>query len=110
MYTPYAVVYYVQRVHLMCQVNSACTHLTVSDYMTDEIILMFVGTILHIPFWFFILMVLDVKKNGGKVRDALLIFKVSYLSDVPLLFPTGYNVSYIKLYVFVLAEKRLYSG
>lgn len=75
MYTPYAVVYYVQRVHLMCQVNSACTHLTVSDYMTPEIIVMLVGTILHIPIWFFVLMILDVKKNGGKFRDALSIFK-----------------------------------
>lgn len=74
MYTPYAIVYYVQRVHLMCQVNSACTHLVISDYMTPEILIMLFGTLIHIPIWFFVLMILDVKKNGGRVRDAMSVF------------------------------------
>lgn len=85
MYTPYAIVYYVQRVHLMCQVNSACTNLTVSDYLTPEILIMLFGTLLHIPIWFFILMILDVKKNGGKVSDALKVFKVGYSQLVSLI-------------------------
>lgn len=77
MYIPYAIVYYVQRVYLMCKVNSACTDLTIADYMTDEIIVMVVGMLVHIPFWFFILMVLDIKKSGGKVSDVFKIFRVS---------------------------------
>lgn len=79
MYIPYAIVYYVQRVYLMCQVNSACTNLTLGDYLTDEIIVMIVGIVFHIPFWFFVLIVLDIKKNGGKVRDAFKFFYVSII-------------------------------
>lgn len=72
MYIPYAIVYYVQRVYLMCKVNSVCSSSlpTFDRYMTDEIIVMLVGSLLHIPFWFFVLMMADIKKSGGKVSDA----------------------------------------
>lgn len=66
----------------MCKVNNACKYLTISDYMTPEILIMLFGTILHIPIWFFILMILDVKKNGGRVRDALSVFKKSSVNLV----------------------------
>lgn len=76
MYIPYAIVYYVQRVHLMCKVNSVCSSSlpTFDRYMTDEIIVMLIGNVLHIPFWFFVLMILDIRKSGGKVRDAFKFF------------------------------------
>lgn len=91
MYIPYAIVYYVQRVYLMCSVNSACTNLTLADYATDEIIVMLVGIIVHVPIFFFVLMVLDIKKTGGKVGEAFKVFRrkrrevideVGELSDV----------------------------
>ncbi|CAG2054714.1 unnamed protein product [Timema podura] len=69
MYIPYAIIYYVDRVHLMCRVNSACTNLTIVDYLTDEIIVMLFAILIHIPIWFFILLVLDVKKSGGRTSD-----------------------------------------
>nr|CAD7408080.1 unnamed protein product [Timema cristinae] len=69
MYIPYAIIYYVDRVHLMCRVNSACTNLTIVDYLTDEIIVMLFAILIHIPLWFFILLVLDVKKSGGRTSD-----------------------------------------
>ncbi|XP_054008555.1 cholesterol transporter ABCA5-like isoform X2 [Hylaeus anthracinus] len=72
LYVPYAAVYYVERVHLMCSINAACHHLTMSDYLTTEIILMAFGVLLHCPVWFFILLLLDIKKSGGNVGD---IFK-----------------------------------
>jgi ATP-binding cassette subfamily A (ABC1) protein 5 len=76
MYLPYAVVYYVDRVHLMCHVNSACTNLTLADYITDEIIVMLVGILLHIPIWFFVLLILDIKKSGGRASDVFRNFLV----------------------------------
>ena len=76
MYLPYAVVYFVDRVHLMCQVNKACTNLTLADYLTDEIIVMLVGILLHIPFWFFVLLILDIKKSGGRASDVFKHFLV----------------------------------
>ncbi|XP_024942835.1 ATP-binding cassette sub-family A member 5 [Cephus cinctus] len=72
MYIPYAAVYYVDRVHLMCSINTACHHLSMSDYLTTEIILMALGLLVHCPLWFFVLLVLDIKKSGGNVSD---IFK-----------------------------------
>ncbi|XP_014610023.1 PREDICTED: ABC transporter A family member 1-like isoform X1 [Polistes canadensis] len=69
MYVPFAAVYYVDRVHLMCSINAACHHLTMSDYLTTEIILMAVGVLLHCPLWFFVLLLLDIKKSGGNVSD-----------------------------------------
>lgn len=76
MYIPYAIVYYVQRVYIMCKVNIACTELTLGDYVTPEIIVMVIGIIIHIPFWFFMLLVIDIKKSGGRVRDAFKFIKV----------------------------------
>jgi len=76
MYVPYAVVYFVDRVHLMCRVNLACTNLTFADYITDEIIVMLVGIVLHIPIWFFVLLILDIQKSGGKASDVFKYFLV----------------------------------
>lgn len=75
MYTPYAIVYYIQRVYVMCKVNVACTSLSLEDYLTDEIIMMAVGCLLNIPFWFVVLLVLDIKKSGGKISDAFKFFR-----------------------------------
>ncbi|KAJ8972472.1 hypothetical protein NQ317_016605 [Molorchus minor] len=77
MYIPYAIVYYVQRVYIMCKVNYACTELTLADYATDEIVVMFIGIVIHIPFWFMMLLAIDIKKSGGRVRDALNIVKTA---------------------------------
>lgn len=74
MYVPYAAVYYVDRVHLMCSINTACQHLTLSDYLTSEIIIMGVGVILHCPVWFFVLLLLDIKKSGGNISDLFKYF------------------------------------
>ncbi|XP_043578785.1 cholesterol transporter ABCA5-like isoform X1 [Bombus pyrosoma] len=74
LYVPYAAVYYVERVHLMCSINAACHHLTMSDYLTTEIILMAFGVLLHCPVWFFVLLLLDIKKSGGNVSDVLKYF------------------------------------
>ncbi|XP_020292793.1 ATP-binding cassette sub-family A member 5-like [Pseudomyrmex gracilis] len=68
MYVPYAAVYYVVRVHLMCSINAACHHLTMWDYLTTEIIIMAFGVLLHIPLWFYVLLLLDIKKSGGNVN------------------------------------------
>lgn len=76
MYLPYAIIYFVQRVDLACKSNFGCTELTLYNYMTPEIVVMFIGLILHIPFWFLILLIVDVKKSGGRVRDVFKLSKV----------------------------------
>ncbi|XP_043274650.1 ABC transporter A family member 1-like isoform X2 [Venturia canescens] len=74
MYVPYAAVYYVDRVHLMCSINAACHHLTMSDYLTSEIIVMALSVLIHCPLWFFVLLILDIKKSGGNVSDVFKYF------------------------------------
>lgn len=69
MYVPYAAVYYVDRVHLMCSINAACHYLSMSDYLTTEILLLAVGVVLQCPIWFFVLLLLDNSKSGGNVGD-----------------------------------------
>lgn len=85
MYMPFAIIYYVQRVFVKCKHHYACEELTVSDYFTDEIIVMLIGIFVSMPFWFFVLIVLDVKKNGGRVRDVIKYF-FSNVSGVYLFF------------------------
>ncbi|XP_011632974.1 uncharacterized protein LOC105424434 [Pogonomyrmex barbatus] len=78
MYVPYAAVYYVDRVHLMCSINAACHYLAMSDYLTMEIILLAFGALVQCPIWFFVLLLLDINKSGGNVSD---IFKRYFLRD-----------------------------
>lgn len=82
MYIPYAAVYYVQRVYLMCQVSSACTELHLTDYFTNEIIVLLVAIVVHMPFWFALLVIIDIKKSGGRVRDGFKFLFPKKKSDV----------------------------
>lgn len=77
MYVPYAALYYIDRVYLMCSINATCHHLSISDYFTSEILIMAFGVILHCPVWFFVLLLLDTKKNGGNLRDFFKYYLVS---------------------------------
>lgn len=76
LYIPYAIIYFVDRVYLMCSTNPACSYLDFTDYLTDEIIVMIFSCLLHIPFWFMLLRVFDVKKAGGRASDAFQFLKV----------------------------------
>lgn len=69
MYIPYALVYFVDRVYIACNLNSACADLSLLDYMTEEIIVMIVSVIIHIPIWSLCLRIVDLKKNGGRLSD-----------------------------------------
>ncbi|XP_055621731.1 cholesterol transporter ABCA5-like [Toxorhynchites rutilus septentrionalis] len=69
MYIPYAAVYFVDRVYIACRLSSACAELSMAHYMTEEMIVMACGCLLHIPIWAFCLRVSDIMKSGGRMRD-----------------------------------------
>lgn len=71
MYIPYALIYFVDRIYIACSISNACSHLTIANYMTEEIIVMLASSLLHVPIWSVCLRIADIKKNGGKVRDML---------------------------------------
>lgn len=76
MYIPYAAVYFVDRVYVACRLSSACAELSLANYMTEEVIVMGLGAILHVPIWALCLRIVDISKTGGKVRDAFRSKKV----------------------------------
>ncbi|XP_055600772.1 cholesterol transporter ABCA5-like isoform X2 [Uranotaenia lowii] len=69
MYIPYAAVYFVDRVYIACQLSSACAELSMAHYMTEDMIVMACGCLLHIPIWAFGLRISDIMKSGGRMRD-----------------------------------------
>ncbi|XP_058834897.1 cholesterol transporter ABCA5-like [Topomyia yanbarensis] len=69
MYIPYAAVYFVDRVYIACRLSSACAELSMAHYMTEEMIVMVCGCLLHIPIWAFCLRISDIVKSGGRMRD-----------------------------------------
>lgn len=64
MYIPYAAVYFVDRVYVACRLSSACADLSFENYMTEEVIVMIVGVLLHIPIWLLLLRIVEIKKYG----------------------------------------------
>lgn len=69
MYIPYALVYFVDRIYIACSLTSACASLSFINYMTEEIIVMIISVVLHIPIWSVCLRIVDIKKNGGKITE-----------------------------------------
>lgn len=70
-YIPFGLMYYINKVYITCSVKNSCEDLSVSEYMTTEIIVLFVVTVLDIPFWYLLLRVADTVKLGGSWRAAL---------------------------------------
>lgn len=71
MYIPYALIYFVDRIYIACSISSACANLSIINYMTEEIVVILVSSVLHIPVWWIGLQIADIKKSGGRVRDVI---------------------------------------
>lgn len=72
MYIPYAAIYFVDRVYVACRLSSACAELTLANYMTEEVCVMAIGAVLHIPIWAVILRIIDERHSGstGSSKDS----------------------------------------
>lgn len=71
MYIPYALIYFVDRIYIACSISSACANLSIINYMTEEIVVVLLSSVLHIPIWWIGLQIADIKKSGGRVRDVI---------------------------------------
>lgn len=76
-YIPFGLLYYVNKIYLLCSITNTCDSLTVSDYMTTEIIILFVVVIVDIPLYYILMRLADTMKMGGDWREALWM-SVSY--------------------------------
>jgi len=87
LYIPYAILYFINRTFFQClirpgdDVTSAeelfgyCGNLPFSAYMTVEIWIIPLALLVHIFFYFTLLVVIDVKHSGGLAADALPFLK-----------------------------------
>ncbi|RZF33664.1 hypothetical protein LSTR_LSTR007042 [Laodelphax striatellus] len=64
-YIPFAMVYSVNKVYLNCHADMSCSKLTLCNFLTYEIFIMFVGLTAQIIFWSYVLMKLD-ERQGNK--------------------------------------------
>ncbi|XP_076036080.1 cholesterol transporter ABCA5-like isoform X2 [Oratosquilla oratoria] len=71
-YTPFGILYYIMKIYIKCSlIYGTCEALSFDDYMTKEIIVMFVATVLQTPIFYILLRIVDSIKFGGSALDAL---------------------------------------
>ncbi|KAB7495543.1 ATP-binding cassette sub-family A member 8-B, partial [Armadillidium nasatum] len=74
-YIPFGALYYVNKVYVNHSLANDTDNLTMSDYMTKEIIVMFVVCIVDIFLYYILLRIIYSVKLGGGIKDALWIKK-----------------------------------
>lgn len=79
-YIPFGLMYYINKVSFVCSTLNNCDYLSASDYMTPEIIVLFVVTVVSIPIWYLMLRVADSVKLGGSWQSALWMKVSTFLS------------------------------
>ncbi|XP_026730464.1 ATP-binding cassette sub-family A member 5-like [Trichoplusia ni] len=67
MYIPYAIIYYVDRVYVTCNLRGLCTTPALSSYFTAEVWVLVVAMLLHVPVCGAVLLAADRLKSGGRI-------------------------------------------
>jgi len=87
LYLPYAILYYINRAYFQCLLNphrdatsqeevfAKCSNQPLSAYMTVEIWIIPIAMLVNLIFYFFLLIIIDVKASGGMAADAFPFLK-----------------------------------
>ncbi|XP_049879366.1 cholesterol transporter ABCA5-like isoform X2 [Pectinophora gossypiella] len=67
MYIPYAIIYYVDRVFVTCNLRGLCTTPALSIYFTAEVWVLIVAMLFHVPICGAALLAADRLKSGGRI-------------------------------------------
>ncbi|CAK1541868.1 unnamed protein product [Leptosia nina] len=67
MYIPYAIIYYVDRVYLTCNLSGLCTVPALSSYFTAEVWVLICAMVVHVPLCGAALLAADRLKSGGRI-------------------------------------------
>ncbi|XP_069935833.1 cholesterol transporter ABCA5 isoform X2 [Cherax quadricarinatus] len=70
-YIPFGLLFFINRVYVLCSLRNSCGQLTASDYMTPEINSLFVIVLVDIFVYYILLRLADTLKLGGSWREAL---------------------------------------
>lgn len=95
MYIPYAAVYFVDRVYISCSLINTCSKVTMADYITEPLLVLFFASILHIPIWMLCLRIIDVRKSGGGKSDIFSGMMVSLFVQQP-------KLQFFKIFLYYL--------
>ncbi|XP_065201451.1 uncharacterized protein LOC135832246 isoform X2 [Planococcus citri] len=80
-YLPFAIIYFVGRVFLLCLANEACVYLTITDYFTPEIIIILASCLLQIPLFVVLLRMLELWKCGRSMKSFFICSKKKTVSE-----------------------------
>ncbi|XP_068227005.1 cholesterol transporter ABCA5-like [Palaemon carinicauda] len=72
-YIPFGILYYVNRVYIICSADPTCSIPEASDYLNTEIIIMFIMILVDIPLYYILLRLADALKLGGNWKEAFWI-------------------------------------
>ncbi|XP_059054824.1 cholesterol transporter ABCA5-like [Achroia grisella] len=67
MYIPYAIIYYVDRVYLTCNLRGLCPQPALAQYLTAEVVVLVAAMLLHVPLCGAALLAADRLKSGGRI-------------------------------------------
>ncbi|CAH0713455.1 unnamed protein product, partial [Brenthis ino] len=67
MYIPYAIIYYVDRVYVTCNLRGLCTVPALASYFTAEVWVLIAAMLLHVPLCGAALLAADRLKSGGRI-------------------------------------------
>lgn len=81
-YIPFGLLYYTNKIYIACTISATCGD--TGEYMTPEIIILFVVLLLDIPVYYLLLRVVDTVKLGGKWQEALWM-SVSNITDTVIM-------------------------
>lgn len=67
MYIPYAIIYYIDRVYVRCNLRALCTTPELSSYFTAEVWVLIVAMLIHIPVCGAAVLAADRLKTSGRI-------------------------------------------
>jgi len=78
-YIPFGAFYWVNKQYIVCTIKNDCDQLGFDNYSGKEFISMIVCMLLQIPVFSLLLMIVDVKNQGGRASD---VFSYLFVSAV----------------------------
>lgn len=70
-YIPFGILYYINKVYLMCKVEDTCGTVSFTSYMTTELVIVYAMCFVDIILFYLLLRVIDAVKAGGSMYEAL---------------------------------------
>ena len=81
-YIPYAAIYYINKVYITCSFTNTCDDISMADYRTPEIQIMYAMSVINCFVYYMALRVVDALKTGGSLRGAFFLKVTTTVSNM----------------------------